>query len=144
MTAESHEDKTDCLRGEVSIVDHGDVVENGPQAKPWGVLLPTALATGLVRVPHRGGSCNVRAFFDGGSQRSFVARGLADRLELSDRGKCRLTLTGINTTVPFRWYDTVSLPLSMGGVSTTVTAIIRDDSIADIYTSGLQSAALML
>ena len=32
----------------------------------------------------------------------------------------------------------------MGGVSTTVTAIIRDDSIADIYTSGLQSAALML
>ena len=107
-----------------------------------GDLATTALATGKIELGS--GTLKTRAFFDPGSQRSFVSRDVVDELKLQPVGIVNLVLSGINKTATRRPYEIVALDVKMGTVTSIVHALILERVPVIIRAPGLAVAASSL
>ena len=104
-------------------------------------LNSVALPTALVTVKRGKRSQRVRAFFDQGSQRTFISQKLVDQLNITVIGQVELELAGFNMTKPKRLYSAVNANVLMGGKYYRFPAVVLDNLKTHIHTPGLTSTA---
>ena len=87
----------------------------------------------------------VRAFFDQGSQKSFITRSLKDSLQLSTVDTTQLTLScGFDIIRPTDSYEIVKLVVTLGKRTKRITALVVENLPSSIHTPGLVHAAKQL
>ena len=104
----------------------------------------TALATGMIEACGRYLRRKTRAFFDVGSQKTFVSKALADELQLQSIGSANMTLTGITGSSPSQPLDQVKLTIKMGNINTDLHALVLNKIPVVVSTPGLATAAATL
>ena len=87
-------------------------------------LSTSALATGMIEASRGDHKGRYRAFFDVGSQKTFVSRKVVDELGIQSHDSIGLSLSGFNKTNPFQHYEVVELEVRMGNQRSNITAIV--------------------
>ena len=101
-----------------------------------------ALATATVQVRSDCGKLiEARAFFDGGSQRSFIRLDLANQLQLKSTSKVNMTLDSFNDSGIQKTYEVVRPVVSLGGRRKRLTMLVVESMPQQISTPGLFKTA---
>ena len=104
-----------------------------------------ALATATVQVRSDcGKTVEARAFFDGGSQRSFMRLDLADQLQLKGSSKVNMTLDSFNDSGVQKTYEVVRPVVSLGGRRKRLTMLVVESMPQQISTPGILETAQRL
>ena len=101
-----------------------------------------ALATATVFVQSgKGQGAQARAFFDSGSQRSFIRRDLSNQLKLIYSNKVDMTLDTFDNSGSQKTYEVVRPTVSLGGKRKRLTLLVVDKLPRQISTPGLLDTA---
>ena len=118
----------------VETVDAHDLHVNAP-------AYTTALATATAALGKGNRPLELRAFFDSGSQRSFVHPDVVKQLKLKPVRKESLALTSFTNHAPSRDYDVVKVQVRLGHYRRQIQAIVSPLAEKNIRVPGLKALA---
>ena len=101
-----------------------------------GVALPIV----TLEVISEMGQASVRTLFDQGSQRTFILKSLAHKLNLKMVGKCQLKIDGFQSKGRVKTYQIVELKTNIGEKLVVIHALVIDTLPSRINMTGLEQA----
>ena len=137
--AQPEEAENSANMSSIATSQHFNTSDN-QQPVSSSTALPTALVT--VKGTNHSSPCQVRCFFDQGSQLTFVTQSLQQQLKLKPVNKISIDIRhGFNNVTPARELDVIRLIASLGKRRERISAVVVPALPNSIQTPGLIEAA---